>query len=206
MGYQNGDDGGVDFYINFRRNWARNDFDRTHTFVQSYVYDLPFGVGKQWLNSGIAARVLGGWRANGILTLMTGTPLTITASGTSLNTPGNTQTADQIAPVQILHGIGPGNPWFSTSSFVQPTAPGVFGNTGRNIFSGPGFFNLDASLFKVINFTERYNLEIRGEAFGITNTPQFSNPGTSITSSSNFGIITGAGGGRTLQLGMKFNF
>ena len=206
MGYQNGDDGGVDFYINFRRNWARNDFDRTHTFVQSYVYDLPFGVGKQWLNSGIAARVLGGWRLNGILTLMTGTPLTITASGTSLNTPGNTQTADQVAPVQILHGIGPGNPWFSPSSFVQPTAPGVFGNTGRNIFSGPGFFNLDASLFKVFNFTERYNLEIRGEAFGVTNTPQFSNPGTSITSSSNFGIITGAGGGRTLQLGMKFNF
>ena len=142
--------------------------------------------------------------ANGILTLMTGTPMLFTG-GSALNTPGNTQTADQIAPVQILHGVGAGNPWFSPSSFAQETRVGVFGNTGRNILSGPGFFNLDASLFKLINFTERYSLEIRGEAFGITNTPQFSNPNTTV-GNSNFGIITGASGGRVLQLGMKLNF
>jgi hypothetical protein len=208
LGYQNGDDGGVNFYINFQRNHARNDFDRTHTFVQSYVYDLPFGAGKHWLNSGIASRVLGGWRVNGILSLYSGLPFTVTASGTALNAPGNTQTADQVAPVQILHNIGPGAQWFSTSSFAQPTAVGVFGNTGRNILSGPGFFDLDASLFKVINFTERYNLEIRGEAFNLTNTGQFGNPGSSITSG-NFGQVTGlvgSAGGRTLQLGLKFNF
>ncbi len=206
MGYQGGDDGGLDFYINQRRNYARNDFDRTHTFVQSYVYDLPFGPGKKWLSSGMLGNVFGNWRVNGILTVMSGTPLTLTPNSNNLNAPGNTQTVNQIAPVDILHGVGANSPWFSAASFAAPTANGVFGNTGRNFLSGPGFFNLDASLFKIISFRERYRLEIRGEAFSITNTPQFSNPGTTLGTST-FGYITGAGGGnRTFQLGLKLNF
>ncbi len=208
MGFQTGDDGGPRWYIDFRRNYARNDFDRTHTFVQSYIYDLPFGHGKRWLNSGIAAKTIGGWRVNGILTLMTGTPLTITASGAGLNTPSNTQTADQVASVQILHGVNTiangGGEWFSRSSFANPVGA-KFGSAGRNSFSGPGFFNLDASLFKTVKLTERFNLEIRGEAFSITNTPQFSNPGTTL-GNADFGFITGAGGARSLQLGLKLNF
>ena len=214
MGYQSGDDGGFgqSWYINQRRNYARNDFDRTHTFVQSYVYDLPFGKGKRFLNNGLVAKTLGGWKANGILTLMTGTPLTITASGTALNTPGNNQTADQVKQVQVLHGINVGNPWFDPTAFTQPTLPGVFGNTGRNIMNGPGFFNLDASLFKIFSVTEKIKLEIRGEASGVTNTPQFSNPNTGVNnynpdpSKNTFGVVTGAGGGRTMQLGARLTF
>jgi hypothetical protein len=206
MGFQGGDDGGLLFYVNQQRNWARNDYDRTYTFVQSYVYDLPFGPGKKWLQSGLAGNIFGNWRVNGIVTVMSGTPLTLTASGNALNTPGNTQTPNQIAPVNILHGVGPNTPWFDPASFATPTTPGVFGSMGRNVFDGPGFFDLDASLFKIISFKERYQLELRGEAFGITNTPQFSNPGVSMTSSSNFGYVTGAGGARTLQLGAKFTF
>jgi hypothetical protein len=213
MGFQMGDDGGLMFYVNQRRNWARNDFDRTHTFVQSYVYDLPFGPGKKWLNSGFAGNVFGNWRLNGVLTVMTGTPMSLTPSTNNLNTPGNTQTVDQIAPVQILKGIGADSPWFSASSFAAPTGNGVFGSSGRNFMSGPGFFTLDASLFKMITFREHYNLELRGEAFSITNTPQFANPGTTL-GSANFGYITGTLGGNTtasngnrvLQLGAKFTF
>jgi hypothetical protein len=215
MGFQTGDDGGLAFYINQRRDYARNDFDRTHTFVQSIVYDLPFGKGKRLVSSGVGAAVLGGWRVTSFLTLMTGLPLYFTASSTSLLTPDNTQTPDLVAPVQILHGVG-SNPWFSTSSFAAPAGK-TFGNVGRNFLSGPGFFNLDASLFKSIRFTERYNLDLRLEAFGVTNTPQFffnstngtpaggAAAGTTLASSS-FGHITGASGGRQLQLGAKFNF
>lgn len=213
MGYQNGDDGGLDFYLNQRRNWARNDFDRTHTFVQSYVYDLPFGPGRRWLRSGLVGNVFGNWRVNGVLTVMTGTPMTLTPSSNNLNTPSSTQTVDQVAPVEILKGVGPGSPWFSASSFAAPIGNGVAGNTGRNFLSGPGFFTLDASLFKIITFREHYNLELRGESFSITNTPQFANPGTTL-GSSNFGYITGTLGGnstassgnRVLQLGVKFTF
>jgi len=61
--------------------------------------------------------------------------------------------------LHILHGVGIGNPWFTTSSFA-PAAGGTFGNVGRNYLSGPNFFNLDASLAKSIRFTERFNLEL----------------------------------------------
>lgn len=217
MGFQSGDDGGLDFYINQRRNYARNDYDRTHTFVQSYVYELPFGPGKHWLNSGVSSNLFGNWRLNGILTAMSGLPVTVTASSGNLNAPGNTQTGDQIAPLHILKNVGSDGPWFSTSSFAQPTASGVFGNSGRNIFSGPGYFNLDLSLFKIISFRERFTLEIRGEAFGLTNTAHFTLSGfgstslqNNLTSGANFGRVTstlqGDGGGRTMQLGMKFTF
>ena len=215
MGFQTGDDGGLFFYINQRRNYARNDFDRTQTFVQSFVYDFPLGHSKRWASSGPAAAVVGGWRVSTFMTIMSGLPMAFTASGTSLNAPGNTQTPDLVAPVKILHGIGPNNPWFSTSSFAAPTAAGAFGNVGRNYLSGPNFFDLDATLSKSIRFTERYNMEMRLEAFGVTNTPQFfftSNGGTSNGTTYNpnptspFGHISNATGGRTLQLGAKLTF
>jgi hypothetical protein len=212
MGFQTGDDGGLYFYVNPRRSYARNDYDRTQTFVQSYIYDLPFGPGKKYLSSGVLGNIVGGWRVSGILTMMTGTPFNVTG-GSALNTPGSNQTADQVAPVQILHGINTGNPWFSPTSFVAQTQNGVFGNVGRNALTGPGFFNLDASLSRVFRVKERYSLEVRAEGFSFTNNPQFSNPNASVNnysadpSKNTFGVITGTNGGnRVMQLGMKFNF
>jgi hypothetical protein len=211
MGFQTDDDGGLAFYINQRRNYARNDFDRTHTFVQSIVYDLPFGKGKRFVSSGIGAAVVGGWRVSSFLTWMSGLPLYFSAPSGGLLAPNNTQTPNLIAPVQILHGIGVGNPWFSTSSFAAATGT-AFGNVGRNYLSGPNFFNLDAALSKSIRITERFNLDLRLEAFGVTNTPQFyfttgNGTATGLTlGSSSFGDITSATGGRQLQLGAKFNF
>jgi hypothetical protein len=222
MDYQNDDDSSFDFYVGFYRNYARTDFDRTLSFVQSYVYALPFGPSQAHLKSGPAAWILGGWQISGILSAMTGETtnnnsnnMTITASGSSLNTPGETQTANQVAPVQIFHGINTGNPWFSTSSFAQPTGTGVFGTSGRNIMSGPGLFSLNASLFKNIQIHERYQLQLRLESFNMTNTPEFNNPQTSLTSST-FGYVTGTlgsgtgvngtGGGRAVQLGCKLTF
>ena len=212
LGFQTGDDGGLFFYINVRRNYARNDFDRTQTFVQSFVYDLPFGQGKKWASSGPAAAIVGGWRVSTLMTIMSGLPLEFTASGAGLNAPGNTQTPDLIAPLKILHGVG-SDPWFDTSSFAPPAAS-TFGNLGRSFGSGPNFFNLDATLSKSIRFTERYNMELRLEAFGVTNTPQFlftgnTNGGTAsgtTLGNASFGHVTNAIGGRTLQLGLKFNF
>ena len=214
MGFQDSDDGGLLFYINQHRNYARTSFDRSQTFAQSYVYDLPVGKGKQWLNSGPAAMILGGWHINGTLAQMTGSPFEVRYSSSGLSAPNNTQTADQIAPIQILHGINTGNPWFSTSSFAAP-ATGVFGNVGRNSLSGPGLFGLNASLFKTIQVNERWRMELRCEAFSLTNTPQFSNPGNTLGNAS-FGYVTGTqgtgsgvngtGGGRAFQLGAKISF
>jgi hypothetical protein len=133
--------------------------------------------------------------------------------GGSLKAPANTQTPNQIAPVQILGGIN-ANPWFSTASFAQPVGT-VFGNLGRNILSGPGLFDFNLSLFKDFKFNERWQFELRCDSFNLTNTPEFSNPGTDITSST-FGRVTGTlgsgtgvngtGGGRALQLAAKLSF
>src|SRR5207302_10654803 len=67
-------------------------------------------------SSGVAAAVLGDWRVSSFLTVMSGLPLYFTDSNGSLLAPDNTQTPQLVAPVKILHGIGPGNPWFSTRS------------------------------------------------------------------------------------------
>jgi hypothetical protein len=83
--------------------------------------------------------------------------------------------------------------------------------------SGPAYFDLDAALSKSIRFTERFNLDLRLEAFGATNTPQFYFNNTNGTpsggiaagttlGSSSFAHVTSASGGRALQLGVKFNF
>lgn len=214
MSAQTGDDGGLLFYVDQRRNSARADFDRTLNYVQSYIYDLPFGRGKQWLTKGFASKVAGGWNLSGVLSLRTGSPINVTANGNTLNLPGNTQTADLLAPVQILHGINIGSPWFSTSSFGQPTEA-RFGSLGRNTINGPGTFGLNAKFGRNFNYRERIRMEIRAEAFNVTNTAQFANPQTSLTSAT-YGYITGTratgtgvngtGGGRNLQFGGKISF
>jgi hypothetical protein len=215
MNYQSDDDGALDFYIDQRRNYARTDFDREFAYVQSYVYQLPFGYGHKLVSAGLAAWILGNWQLSAILSLESGTPMTFTASGTSLNTPGETQTANQVGPVQVLHGINTGHPWFSQASFTQPTSV-AFGSSGRNILSGPGLFGLNLALSKTFKLTERLRAELRAETFNFTNTPQFANPTTSLTSSSTYGYVTGTlgsgtgvngtGGGRALQLAAKVTF
>jgi hypothetical protein len=228
MAFQTAEDGGLQYYINFHRNWARNDQDRTFAFTQSYVYELPFGQGKRFANTGVAKHVIGGWKLSGILTMMSGLPFNITYSGTALAAPGNTQTPNLVGSFSKLKGINVGNPWFDPTAFAAPCSAVTaacpngpqFGNVGRNEFVGPAFFSLDATLAKEFKFTERLGLQLRLEAFSVTNTPVFSNPnGTCCTANnatfgvvtsvigSGSGVINGTGGGqRYLQIGTKFTF
>lgn len=135
------------------RNYARADFDRTLNFIQSYLYELPFGQGKHFLAQGVAGKIIGGWQVSGIFSARTGTPLTFTGSNT-LNLGSNgTATLDQIAPISVLGGINTNNPWFSTSSFAK-AATNVQGSTGRNIFNGPGLISLNVGLSRWIVIRE----------------------------------------------------
>jgi hypothetical protein len=214
MNFQSGDDGSLVFAINEQRNYSRADYDRTLSYVQSYIYKLPFGRRERWLASSPAGKVLGGWQVSGVLSLRTGTPLAFTANNT-LGATGTAQTPNQIAPVEILHGINVGNPWFSTSSFTTPGGLNI-GSVGRHILSGPGMFALNGAVSRTLSFPEsRVRIDLRGEAFNLTNTPQFSNPSTSLTSAT-YGIINstlssgtgvnGTGGGRAVQFAVKIFF
>jgi Carboxypeptidase regulatory-like domain/TonB dependent receptor len=215
---ETGSDGGGAVYpvtsgpfANFRRNYMNLSRDRHHTFVQSYIYELPFGKGKPWLQQGIGNWILGGWQVSGILTWMSGTPLDFNASGTSLAMGGTRQTPIQIAPFRVLGGIDT-QLWFDTSAFCAAgaagcpvSANGVLSNLARYSFRGPNFFGLDAGVFRRFTITERTGLEVRAQAFGVTNTPQFDNPNADFTNA-NFGKITGAQGSRSVELGAKFTF
>ena len=129
------------------RNWAAAGYDRTHNFEFWGVYPLPFGKGQKMLQHGAGAWILGGWQANAVFTAASGTPFTVQASNNLLNAPGNTETANQVSPaVQIFGNFGPGQSWFNPAAYANP-AQNTYGNTGRNSLRGPGYFELDGSLF-----------------------------------------------------------
>ncbi len=228
LGYQTSDDGALYFWLDQRHNYAPNDFDHAKNFEESVVYRLPFGPGRRWLNSGAAGSILGGWQLSGLVSAYSGLPMDITANGGNINTSGETQMANLSGGYRVLHGIGAGHNWFDPSVFSQPTgcsgAVGTpcslvygtsIGNVSRNEFRGPGYIQDNASLFKDFVLHENWVLDARLDAYQLTNSPQFSNPSTSITSGT-FGQITstlgsgtginGVGGGRTLQLSATVRF
>ena len=227
MAFYNGgdDDGFYGFYLNgqFHRNWAKTDFNRTFSYVQSYVYQLPFGKGKRFARDASHGldMFVGGWQIEGIMTLMTGTPFTVTYSSTYLNlAAGGTNTPIQVGPATKLHGINTksngGSPWFDPNAFGAPPCQSAtptascatgapdqvagaaqqVGNVGRNSMIGPGFFNLNAALSKTAQLTERLKLQLRLETVNTTNTPQFANPngGCCTANNANFGYVTGTVG------------
>ena len=164
----------------FHRNRALSSFDRPHNLVVGWVAELPFGQGKPFATEGLAKILFGGWQLNGIFSKYSGTPFTVTASGTSLNAVANMQTADQVKDeVTILGGTGPGQPYFDPLAFRSVTDV-RYGNSGLNLLRGPGFTNLDLGLFR--DFRVRgLQIQFRAEAFNATNTPHFNNPGSNVS-------------------------
>jgi hypothetical protein len=211
------------------RNKALASYDRTNNLSIYGSYDLPFGKGQRWANSGVVGAIVGGWQVNWLTQMMSGSMITLFGGGTQVNAPGNQQTPDQIGPLRILGGVGPSPGqtacaptdlschYFDPSSFraVPPTEI-RFGTTGRNIIRGPGYFNLDGSIFRNFNITERVKFQFRMEMFGVTNTPHLNNPGTDVTNTATFGVITstlnlagrgtGTGGERQVWFGAKVIF
>jgi hypothetical protein len=153
-------------------------FNHTQNFNASGSLELPFGKGKPWVSSGIGAKILGGWQLSGILAAYTGAPFTVSASGTSLNAPGNSQQADQILPnVQTL---GSPSGWFNPLAFA-PVTQVRFGTAGFDILRGPGVVNLDGSLKRRFQINERFDLTFRMDLLNSTNTPHFANPGANVS-------------------------
>jgi hypothetical protein len=219
IGYADNSDSGLTF--NFIPMWERNravaNFDRTHNASFFGVYDLPFGNKRKYLTSGFLSKLVGGWQVNWLMQMMSGTPFTVTSDGASLRAPGNTQTADQVTQdVRIIGQYGRGGTYFDPNAFA-PITTARFGNSGRNTLRGPNFFNLDTGIIRRFSILEKVTAEFRAEAFGTTNTPQFSNPGAnvsnltrnadgSIRALNGFTEVTGASGSRQYRFSMKFLF
>jgi hypothetical protein len=163
----------------YHLNRALSPFDRTHNLNISNIAELPFGRGRRWLNGGgVLAAIAGGWQVNNILSFYSGTPFNITASDTSLNAPGSEQRADQVKPtVQILGGIGRGNPYFDPLAFA-PVTEARFGTAPWRAVRGPGVANWDLGVFREFALPREMNVQLRIEAFNVLDKQHFENPGT----------------------------
>jgi hypothetical protein len=189
----------------FRQNLDKgpSDFDTRHRVVNSVLWDLPFGKGMR----GFGKYLLAGWQLNGIATMQTGLPFTVSA-GVDRSLAGiGRDRADVIREPEIFGGAARGQMiqrYFDTTAFTLP-ALGTFGTSSRNYLYGPGLINFDLGAFKAFPFTEKRRLEFRWEVFNALNKPNFLNP-VSAVQNVNFGRITSARDPRIMQAALKFYF
>ena len=213
--------------FNLRTMRGRSAWDRRHAFVASYLWSPPIQFSDHWKNA-----LLGGWTFSGITSIQSGAPMTFNNGiDVAVDGTGAPEHAFLTgAPIAISHPNRGAmvNEFFNTGAFVVPTcaftaAPGnpqaieqqnctpdgirynllgQFGQSGRNILSGPAFSNTDFAGIKDFAFTERYRLQFRGELFNVFNQVNFNNPDSTVTDS-NFGHILGANSGRIVQFALK---
>jgi hypothetical protein len=182
-------------------------FDRKHRFSFNYIYEFPAS-GLE----GAASRIVDGWQLTGIVTAMTGTPLTVTSSR---RLPGSIG-GQSFRPDRVCNpNISNGTPdrWFDTNCFAAPG--NRFGNASRGTVRAPGRNTWDLSLIKNTYIGEDQNLQLRFEFFNAFNRTNFQAPnvtfvpgaaGTTGSTTGSFGTINAANDARQIQVGLKFFF
>lgn len=177
---------------------GRVGFDNRHVTVASFIYDVPV---PKILSTGIQGVLFSGWQTNGIITLRTGLPFTVSQGGI-INT-GNAPVRPDRAEDGALENRTV-NQWFNADAFrlvscQNPALPELchYGNSGVGILEGPGFKNVDFSAFKNFAITERFKLQFRGEFFNALNTPQFNVPNRTLNTQGGFLPQRAANGGIT---------
>jgi len=208
-----------------RAERAVSDFDVSHRWVLSYVYDLPFGAGKRLAPSNkIAEFLASGWQMTGILTMQGGRPFTVVTGADQSATGQNADRPNLIGDWRVSNPSP--NRWFNPCTRLangslrncqsgdapawEQNAAGTFGNAGRNILRGDGLRNFDIGVSRFFRVTERQSFQFRAEVFNLTNHPNFFFPTASLASSA-FGTITraantGAGAQRQIQFALKYIF
>ncbi|MGA9671482.1 MAG: carboxypeptidase regulatory-like domain-containing protein [Terracidiphilus sp.] len=202
-------------YNNQKANYGSADQDQRHVFSGSLVGYLPFGRGKKFAANAPRAldAVIGGWQFNNILLLQTGQPVDIAAAGGA--NPGNRP--DLVKPLSYPKSVS--GTWFDKSSFSSANLPitqatdgsGNYvytrvGALGRNGVVGPGYRTDNIGVQKNIQILEGKILELHGDAFNVTNTPNFEQPDNS-EQDGTFGQVRSLHGTpRQIQLAARFTF
>ena len=199
-------------------DYSSTDIDIRQSLSVNSVYELPFGPGKPFLSSGGAAgKVLGGWQLSGIVSAMSGRPVNINIDRSASDMPdGNKddQRPDLVPGMSIYPAGKTINNWFNPAAFATP-AIDTWGNLGRNVARGPGYYEIDTALQKDIPLTERLKLEFRAEAFNLLNHPIYGDPDSDVSDGPGvFGVITsqlntgatGIGTSRRLQFMLRLEF
>lgn len=193
--------------LNTRANYGPADYHRQHVFNFSHLWELPFGAGTNRWNQGWVGQLIGNWQLNGIFRWASGNRFNVFTDPTLCNCPGNSLLADVTGAPPQADFFDIGQVALSRNNFAIP-APGSFGNLGRNALRGPAFFTYDLSVFRSFPIKDQIKLEFRGEAYNLTNTPQFGNPIGNL-SSSLFGQtwdLRSGGNNRQINLGARLVF
>ncbi|MEP7363656.1 MAG: carboxypeptidase regulatory-like domain-containing protein [Acidobacteriota bacterium] len=191
----------------YNRGLEANDLP--HRVVISHLYELPFGKGKRWANSGVLSHIAGGWQWNGIAVFQSGRPLLITApDDTNLfNFQYTNGRADRLKS-GVLDSGQTLDHWFDTTAFKRaaPYTIPTDSLTQPNL-RGPGRKSVDMSLFKNTRIKERYTVQFRAEAFNLSNSPFFEarNQTTDVTNQ-DFGRIISGSQPRNIQFGIRVLF
>jgi hypothetical protein len=195
---------------------SRYSFDQTHSAVLHFVYELPFAKGMK----GVGGALLSGWQTNGILTMRTGFPMTVT-QGQDLNTGSGPVRPDRLTD-ERLGDEANRRRWFDATAFrrVSCNIPGRtdlchYGSAGRATFDTPSVRNLDFSAYKNFAIRENMKVQFRAESFNTTNNPYFSSPNGITFSTINSTVPDGPRDAevrslrtpmRIIQFGLKFFF
>lgn len=193
-------------------NYAWSDFDRRHVVQGTAVYDLPFGKGRHFNSeNSVVNYIIGGWQVGGSFIASSGRPFTVysginTLSNVVQSTANCNNCSRYLGSLVLESGR---NFWFDAADralFSQP-APGSIGNTGRNYFVAPVYFQPDLSIAKSFRITERVSFDLRADMKNFINHPSFDNP-TAVLTSSIFGRINDSvtNTARRIQLGGKLYF
>jgi hypothetical protein len=208
---------------NLAESRGNSDNDTRHVAVINYIWELPLGRGKSYLNSGALGKVFEGMQFSGITAVQSGHPFQVRSSVDSQRTGINAwadQVGDPFGPLPA--GCTPqsgGYVYFTNPcAFAQPAFGGP-GNVGRNQFYGPGFWDFNLAFSKKMKLSERFSLETRFEGYNIFNHPHFLNPGTdsagvgNLIQSGSFGVIQntftepdGTTSARQIQVAMRLSF
>jgi len=177
-----------------------SQFDFTHRFTGSFVWELPFFAS----SGGLRKTLLGGWQLNGIYILESGRPFSVGTAGDRANSGSSAQRADRLADGRLSGSERNIERWFDTAAFALPKQY-TYGNSGRHILRGPITNTFDFGAIKNFRIGERHLVQFRGEFFALTNTPNFGLPGATFGTPL-FGVIRSASGNRNVQLGLKYSF
>ncbi len=190
-----------------------SDFDARHRFSFGGVYALPFG----------HRRLIQGWNLSVTAQLQSGNPFTIVTTNGTVNGIAGTVRPNVLGPVPVgLHPAANGNiQYFPSAACTTPVsgclfqAVNGFGNLGRNALIGPGFEDVDTSLYKDTRLWERFTAEFRADFFNVMNHPNFGQPNRVLSTAPNntFGQISTTrfpvgdwGSSRQIQLALKLMF
>jgi hypothetical protein len=210
---------------NFRGERASTDFDVRHTFTTNYIWELPFGAGRRYLNDGAAGAVFGGWNFSGVVAARTGRPVNVTISRPAGDLPdGNSRS---IQRPNLVAGVGVNGARDGSRGFINPAAfsvpaKGVYGSAPRNAARGASLVQFDTSLAKSFRLAERHKLDLRLDVFNLFNRPQYAQPDGFLGTVSSSGALTlnptfgtsltplsvdiGTGTARSLQVSLRYSF